>query len=296
MTAKNWFNLILLSLFWGSSFFFYEKLLVYLHPIQVVILRLCFGAFFLLGYCLITKIKLPTNIKDIGAIFVMAFLINTLPFVLFAYAQKEITGSVAAILNSNTAFFGLLLAVIFIKEERLTLNKFFGVIMGLCGVIIAIGVEHIFEINPENKGQWLVILATLCYAFAGVWSRLKMNHLSGIAISCTLLLCSSSQILLIGLFTNSLTNIEFNLSIFGYALGIGVICTALAYLLYLKLIKEAGASNTALVTLLIPIVAICLNAFLLDESLQTNEIIGFVIILFGMIVLNGKLMNIQKKS
>ena len=136
----------------------------------------------------------------------------------------------------------------------------------------------------------MVVLATFCYALAGVWSRKYMTHLTGIGITCAMLICSSSQILLVGAFTNSLA-IDLNIQIIGYGIGIGIICTALAYLLFLKLIAHAGMSNATLVTLLIPIVAIVFNAFMLNETLKIQEITGFIIILMGLVILNGNLFN-----
>jgi len=189
-----------------------------------------------------------------------------LPFLLIAYGQQTVTGGLASILNANTSLLTILIAPLLIPSEKLSFNRVGGAIIGICGVIIAVGYENIFQIYENNLGKYLILLATLSYALASVWAKLTLDGVPAL-ISATGMLTGSAIILTpIAFFYNfdELSN------------------------LYFKILESAGASNLLVCTVIIPPSAIVLNSIFLNQAVSQSETIGLLIIIMGLIVLDGR--------
>jgi drug/metabolite transporter (DMT)-like permease len=219
----------------------------------------------------------------------MSILNNIFPFLLITFGQQSTSGGLASILNANTSFVAIILASLFLPLERLSLNRVLGVSIGILGVVIAIGYQNIFQLKNDNLGKYLIIIATISYGFAGVWGKLRLNNLSPI-IAATGMLTISTIILTPYAITNHLVEIySLNFYIFKYAFIFAIICSVFAYFLYFKILESAGAGNLLICTIIIPPSSIFLNAFFLDQNITTNEYLGLIIIILGLIILDGRL-------
>ena len=289
MANKDWLLVLLLGLFWGSSFFFVEVLLKYLSPFTIVYLRVCIASIFLILFIYIKGVKFQFTFNNFFNLSIMSILNNIFPFLLITFGQQSTSGGLASILNANTSFVAIILASLFLPLERLSLNRVLGVSIGILGVVIAIGYQNILQLKNDDLGKYLIIIATISYGFAGVWGKLRLNNLSPI-IAATGMLTISTIILTPYAITNHLVEIySLNFYIFKYAFIFAIICSVFAYFLYFKILESAGAGNLLICTIIIPPSSIFLNAFFLDQNITTNEYLGLIIIILGLIILDGRL-------
>jgi len=289
MANKDWLLVSLLGLFWGSSFFFVEVLLKYLSPFMIVYLRVCIASIFLIFFICIKSVKFQFTFNNFFNLSIMSLLNNIFPFLLITFGQQTTTGGLASILNANTSFVAIILASLFLPFERLNLNRVVGISIGILGVVIAIGYQNIFQLKNDDLGKYLIIIATISYGFAGVWGKLRLQNFSPI-IAATGMLTVSTIILTPYAIINHLEEIySLNFYIFKYAFIFAIICSVFAYFLYFKILESAGAGNLLICTIIIPPSSIFLNAFFLDQNITTNEYFGLVVIVLGLIILDGRL-------
>jgi len=288
MKSKDWLMIVCLGSLWGSSFFFIELLLEILSPFLIVYLRVALAAILLLFILLIKQVKVALNVSLIFNLFIMAMLNNVLPFLLIAYGQQSVTGGLASILNANTSLLTILIAPFLIPSEKLSFNRVSGAIIGIFGVIIAVGYENIFQIYENNLGKYLILLATLSYALASVWAKLRLDGVPAL-ISATGMLTGSAIILTpFAFFYNFDELANLSLSAFSMSALFAILCSVLAYIIYFKILESAGASNLLVCTVIIPPSAIFLNFLFLNQAVSQSEMIGLLIIIAGLIVLDGR--------
>ena len=289
MANKDWLLVSLLGLFWGSSFFFVEVLLKYLSPFMIVYLRVSIASIFLILFIYIKGIKFQFTFNNFFNLSIMSLLNNIFPFLLITFGQQTTTGGLASILNANTSFVAIILASLFLPLERLNLSRVVGISIGILGVVIAVGYQNIFELKNDDLGKYLIIIATISYGFAGVWGKLRLQNFSPI-IAATGMLTVSTIILTPYAIINHLEEIySLNFYIVKYAFVFAIICSVFAYFLYFKILESAGAGNLLICTIIIPPSSIFLNAFFLDQNITTNEYLGLVVIVLGLIILDGRL-------
>ena len=290
MTNKDWLRIVALGVLWGSSFLYAEILLRYLNPLMIVFLRVSLAGLILLLICLIKRVPIKLTATDLLAIGIMGALNNVIPFSLIVWGQQTTTGGLASIINASTAFFSILLAALFIPQERLSWNRVGGVLIGVTGVAIAVGTANMLRFSENDTGKYMILLATMSYAFAGVWAKLRMHNLPSL-ISATGMLVASAMMMVPLLFvTDTFQIAPIDMYVFFIAFQFAVICSVLAYLLYFKILETTGAGNLLICTIIVPPSAILLEVLVLDEVIGLNELAGLAIVTAGMIVLDGRLL------
>jgi len=292
MKNKDWFLVFLLGIFWGASFLFVEILLNHVSPFVVVYLRVAIASVLMIVYILIRNIKFQFSKNDLLNLFVMGLLNNIFPFLLIAFGQQSTTGGLASILNANTSFITILLASFFLSNEKLNLHRSIGVLIGILGVIIAVDYQNILQLN-NNIGKYLILLATISYGFAGIWGKLKLQNLPPV-ISAAGMLTMSTIFLSPYLFWVHFAELSsLNFFTLKYALGFALTCTVFAYFLYFKILESTGAGNLLICTIIIPPSSIILNAMIMGEIIVSNEIIGLVVVVFGLVIIDGRILGIK---
>ncbi len=289
MGLFDWIRLIILSILWGGSYIWIEFALLTIPPLAIVFFRVLMASLFLLGVCKILKLSFKIN-KRLFVIFLMMSLFNNvIPFNLIAWGQSQITASVSSILNATTPLFTVILAHYWPNGEKATLNRIIGVVIGICGVSILMGFSF-NDLDNSITGQIAILLASISYAISVLFGK-QIDSSIHPAISATIMLCISSIILFpivvyIGLDYNAVLKIGSIIPI----LGLSIFSTAVAYLIFYKLIKNIG-SNVMLVTLLMPISAIFMSIIFLGESIARQHIIGLILILIGLILVDGRILE-----
>ncbi len=284
MTTRNWILLLTLSLLWGGSFFFVEVALQGLPPLSVVWGRVALAAVIL---AVVLRGQWPMRAAW-PALLVMGFLNNVVPFTLFALAQGQITGSLAAILNATTPLFTVLVAHVATRDERLTGLKLAGVVCGFGGVVVMMAGE---TLAGHNLAKLACLGAALCYGLAGVWGR-RFRGMGVAPLQTAFGQVAASTLLLLPfwLWVDAPWSLPLpSVRVIGAMVGIAALSTALAYLIFFRIMASAGPTNLSLVTFLIPVSATLLGFAFLGELLKPQHMLGFALILAGLSLIDGRL-------
>ena len=288
MGQLEWGLLITLSLLWGGTFFFAEVALQELMPLTLVFARVALAALALLLAVYASGRRMPASLALWGAFFVMGALNNLIPFTLIFWGQTRITGGLAAILNATTPLFAVVLAHLLTRDEKMTRNRFGGVVLGAAGVVLMIGPEVLRELGLQLLAQVGVLGAALSYAVAGIFGRRFQGFPPLVSaagqLSATTLMMLPAVLLLEAPWPVPMLSFQT----WGAILGLALLSTALAYVMYFRILATAGATNLLLVTFLIPVSAIVLGASVLEERLELQHLGGMVLIGLGLAAIDGR--------
>lgn len=282
--------LITLSVLWGGSFFFVGVAVVEVPPLTIVTLRVGLAAIALWCIALVMGLRPPKSLGVWAAFLGMGLLNNVIPFVLIVWGQTKIASGLASILNAATPIFTVIVASMLLPDERATPLKIVGVIVGFVGVVMMIGLPAI-DGNSSLLAQVAIITATVSYAFAGVYGRrFKAMAVNPIITAAGQVTASALVLAPITLAVDGPLDIEeASMGTWGAIVGLAVLSTAVAYVLYFKILESAGATNLLLVTLLIPVSAILLGSLFLNETLEAVHFMGMALIALGLSAIDGRL-------
>jgi len=290
MTAQNWLLLGVLSLLWGGSFFFIELALTGLPVLTIVCVRVALAAS-ILGVALrLTGGTAPRGRAVWGALAVMGLLNNAIPFTLFVLAQGQITGSLAAILNATTPLFTVIVAHIATTDERVGPAKLAGLALGFGGVVVMLSGA---EATGDLWAKLACLGAALSYGLGGVWGRrFRRMGVRPLPTAFGQLTCSTLMIAPVWLLIDRPWALPLpGLTPVLAVAGMAVLSTALAYLIFFRILAAAGATNLALVTFLIPVSATLLGVGLLGETLRPEHLAGFGLIALGLLAIDGRILR-----
>ncbi|MDP3861345.1 MAG: DMT family transporter [Phaeovulum sp.] len=281
-----WLLLGALALIWGTSFLSNRAALAEAGVLTVVGLRVLGGAILLWFWVLARHLPLPRDPRYILRFLIMGALNNAIPFSLIVWGQKHIDSGLAAILNASTAVFAVVIAALVFADEKLTFNKAAGVAIGFLGVILAIGPEALTGFSLASAGQLAVIGASIAYGFAGAYARRAIRGLSPEVAAAGMLTGGAVWIVPMMLYVDGVPGFDWSASVLASIGWLAFGCSALAYLVYYRILAMAGAGNLSLVTLLIPPVAIIAGWAVYAEQLAWNAWAGFAVLAAGLVLLN----------
>ena len=288
LTGRAWAEMMLLAMIWGASFLSIRVALDEITPLTSVAHRTTWAMLVLWAVIAIMRIPLPRDPKIWFSFLVMGLLNNVIPFTLMAWGQLYIESGLTSILNAFTAVVGVVIASLFFADERITLRKGIGVVLGFFGVAIAIGLDNFRTLDLRSMAQLAVIGGTVAYAIAGVWARKKLVGMPPQMAAAGMLTGSTVIMLPLVYFIDGPLSFDLQPRTM-WAIGCyAIIATAFAYLLYYRVLAMAGSGNLMLVTLLVAPLAITLGAVVLDEKLGANAYLGFAILALGLIILDGR--------
>lgn len=285
--ARKWGTLIILSIIWGSSYILIKKGLTGLTPIQLGSLRMIITTLIIVPFSLSVLKQIPKN--KIKWVVFSAFIGTFLPNYLFAFAETEISSAVAGVMVSLTPLFTLIISVLFFNEKFLK-KQFFGVLVGFLGILILVNNE--FLISGLNLLYVsFTILAAFFYAVNANILKYKLPNISAVAIigMSFLFLCIPAFFILLSTDFPILTfKSDFLIleSIF-YIIILAVFGTAIAKVLYIKLLAISSPVFSVSTTYLIPVVAIFWG--ILDgEEFKLIQFLGTLVILIGVYLVTKK--------
>ena len=223
---------------------------------------------------------------------IMGFFNNLIPFSPLFWAQTAISSGLASILNATTPIFSIVVAHFLLFDEKMAANKLAGAVLGFTGVAVLFGGDALSGVSISTLGILACLGVALSYGFASVFGRLYRTL--GITPSIGALgQLSATTIMMIPIvmfFDQPWTLTVPGIEAIGATVSLAVASTALAYLIYFRVLETAGAVNAALVTLLVPLTAIFLGTVFLDEELAVRHYVGMALILVGLIAVDGRLM------
>jgi drug/metabolite transporter (DMT)-like permease len=292
MALRVWLWLLSLSVLWGGSFFFAKVAVGELGPFTVVFARVSLAA---LALALVVPLR---RNAPWPAYFAMGLLNNALPFSLIFWGQTEIASGLASILNATTPLFTLVVAHLLTPDEKIDRTKVAALLTGLLGVVVLIGPAALAG-GSALWGQAACLAAALSYAFAGVYGRrFRRMGIAPAEAAAGQVTASAVLILPIMLIADQpwLLAAPPSLAVCLALAGLALLSTALAYVLYFRILEAAGATNLLLVTFLIPVTAILLGALVLGERLEPRQFAGMALIGVGLALIDGRVTGLLRAA
>jgi drug/metabolite transporter (DMT)-like permease len=278
MTRKGWVLFIAMSVIWGIPYLFIKIALLELNPGVVVFARVGIAALVLIPIAIYQGVLRPLR-KRWLMIVGLACVQIVGPFLLISFGEQHITSSLTSLLIATDPILVALLALRFDPGERVTGLRFVGLLIGIVGVAVLLG----FDVGGDEQklfGAAMVLLAALGYAASAL--LIKRPTISALpSLGVVSFMCLTTTIVLLPLAVLQRPNKIPDAEVLASLLVLGLICTALAYLIFFALIAEVGASRGTVITYVNPAVAVFLGITLLGEPLNVAIIIGFLLILLG---------------
>jgi len=292
MRTTDWLLLFVLSVLWGLTYFFAVIATHSVPPLTLVLLRVALAAMVLVPIVLLMGFRLPDNLATWRSLVILASLNNIIPFTLMFYGQPHVTGGLASVINATTPLFTILIARIF-AQEPLSAAKIAGVLLGLAGVAVLMGPAAANMHATSLLGMSCFVGAAISYGVSALWLR-RFRDTPPMVSAASQLICSSAMMLLPASLERAWLLPMPPLPAIGAVLGLAVLSTALAYVLFFRISATAGATNVMLVTLLIPVTAVGLGAVFLGEAVTLHQIVGALIIASGLLIIDGRLLRFAR--
>jgi drug/metabolite transporter (DMT)-like permease len=287
----DWLLFILLGFFWGSSYLFIKiGVDAGLTPFTLVTLRLLIGFLLLATVVAVARETLPRNPRTYGHLMVMGAVNIAIPFSLITWAELSVDSALAAILNAAVPLFVILIASVFLRDERITANRVAGLVAGFIGVVILVGFNPAKVASGNLAGEIALIGSTISYACGAVYAKRNIQGLRpmipalfqvGFALFMVTVLAFVFER---PLDVVSRIKPEAILAV----IWLGLLGSGLAYLLFFRLLGRWGATRTSMVAYLLPVYGIVLGALVLREPIDARLLIGTALVIGGVALVNSK--------
>lgn len=277
--------LVMLGAIWGSSFFLIKVTLESITPVTLTAFRLFFAFLVLASLMFILGKRFPKDFKTWRYYVLIGITGNILPFVLISWGELHITSGLAAILMAVIPLTALLIAHLWTDDEKMSLPKFIGTVIGFGGVVLLVGPEALNGLGDSVLGQLAVALASFCYGASSVFARkVGLVKLDPIVNGSAILLCASLMALPMAFIVEEPMSLEPTLISVGALLMLSIVSTAIAYIILYYLLGAVGASFTALNNYLVPVFGMIWGFLFLSERYEQEAFIALAVILLGIVV------------
>jgi drug/metabolite transporter (DMT)-like permease len=285
--AKTWGAFGLLGLVWGSSFLWIKLALQEVPPFTLVGYRLLFGLVGMAAVVAIARPRFPKRTRTWMALLLLGLTNTALPFVLISWGEQTIDSAMASILNSSVPLFTLVIAHFALKDERITVDRGLGLLIGLLGVGVLVGKDlDLNSLGGQGAGQLAVLAAAVCYAGSAVFARKILRDVHFIVQAAIPLIGGDIVIWLAAARLESPLSLP-QLPLTWTALAwLGLLGSCLAYLLYYYLLTTIGPTRSTMVTYLFPIVGVILGVLFLQEQIGWRLLAGGSLVLAGIVTVN----------
>ncbi|MEJ2011820.1 MAG: EamA family transporter [Anaerolineales bacterium] len=289
MTVRNWSAFLLLGLIWGTSFLWIKIGVRELAPFTLVGFRLLFGLLTMSVVILLRRPPFPRDLRTWFFLCLMGLTNTALPFVLITWGEVSVDSAVASVLNSSMPLFTLVIAHFFLEDERMTAPRVFGLALGFVGILLLFSRDlgrHGF--SEGILGQLAILAAALSYAISSVYARRTLKGVATMVQAFVPMLVADSM-MWIGAFTleSPLHLPQATLTWVAVA-WLGILGSALAYLLYYGLLHRVGSTRTSLVTYVFPVVGVTAGVLFLGEQLDWHLAAGALLVVLGIVIVNRR--------
>tara|TARA_Y100000389_G_scaffold143411_1_gene141661 strand:- start:7906 stop:8787 length:882 start_codon:yes stop_codon:yes gene_type:complete len=285
----NGFLLILLSAIWGGAFTLNKLALGFYEPEIIVAGRLITGSIFLVVLVYFLYKKFSINLSQINYYLFMSLVGIVIPFIAIITGQRNIDSAMAGILMATMPISTILLSHFFLDDEKMNKQKFIGFLISFFGVFVLIYREDLFSNNSLSEtfeSQLLVILGSTLYSFAAIFGK-KYKITDPVSASTGTILFATFFMTIYLLFIDKTSPNIPNLLLNTNILLLGILCTAVATIIYFQILQTSGASFLSIMNFLIPLWAILFGIIILNDEFSWNYIFGLAIILLGIKLANS---------
>ena len=271
--------LTILALIWSSAFFNIKIATYSYGPVTIAFLRTFFGAIPVVGLCLVKKIKIEAFSKDWYWFAAIGMINLVIPFFLIAYGVQKVQSNLAAILMASTPLSATVLAHFFTDNEKISLTKILGVLVGFSGIVFLFSDNTL--INESNFTSALLILIGSTFYVVGGLLTLKISNKKNENVTASILIWGTIFLIPITIFTEKPWNLNPSIDSTISLVYLGVVATGLAWLLRFKILKNNGLVFQAQVAYLIPIFGIILGYIFLKELITPKVLIALLAVIIG---------------
>ena len=285
----NWFLLILLSAIWGGAFTLNKMALDFYTPEVIVAGRLIVGSAFLIVLIYFIYRRFSINLSQFNYYLFMSLVGIVVPFIAIINGQRHIDSAMAGILMATMPITTILLSHFFLADEKINQQKFIGFLISFFGVFILIYREDLFLRNSFSTtliSQLQVMLGSTLYSIAAIYGK-KYKMTDPVNASTGTILFATFFMLIYLIFIDE-SNVSVSALLMNYnILLLGILCTAIATIIYFQILQTAGASFLSIMNFLIPLWAILFGILILEDAFSWNYIFGLIIILTGIKLANS---------
>lgn len=272
--------MLALAAIWGSSYIFIKMIAPAIGVQLTMGARVLIAALFLLITSLLYG-QFPSFKKFCWQYILLGAFNMVLPNLLVVFSVMQLNASMGSVLNATTPLFTLLIARIWLKE-KLSLAKISGLLIGIAGIVILVGWNPIAFNNRTLLAVAASVLAAVCYGIANVFTRKNFSGSNPMQTATGQML--GAAVLVLPLLFSGNNSKLFTAPVLTPLLLLGIVCTALAFIIFFKLVSSIGSVNTSLVTILVPVFGIFWSAVFLDEPVTIGLLIGLIFILTGLTI------------
>lgn len=278
--AKEVALLAVLATLWGASYTFIRIGVETIPPITFIAARTLIAGGLLLAIIKMRGLSLPKDPAIWKRFFIQACINSVIPFTLIAWAEQTVNAGLATILNSTTPIFAFLLTVLITRHEAVTMRKLLGTIAGVIGISLIIGMEAFQGVGKELVAQLAIVAATISYAAAAIFGR-GFKGLDPMMPAAGSMVCGAVILIPVSLIVDQPWTIAPSADSLLALLGLSVFSTALAFVIYFRLIHTLGSvSTTSQAYLRVPI-GVGIGVIFLGETLASTAWIGLVFVVIG---------------
>lgn len=293
MGAVEWGLIALQSMLWGSSYFFIAIVQPELPALTITALRTIPASLTLVTIVLALGYRMPATLAEWRLFILFAAFNTVLPFLLIVWGQARATGGMAAILNASAPLFGIFLAHVLTHDEKLSWNKFAGILVGIVGVGILVGYDFALGSSADVLARLALLAAPLLYVCANIFARRKLGHYPPFVVAMMQMVGSIFVAIPLALAIDHPWTLPMpSLKVAASIVGMGLLGSAFASLCHFTVLHRAGATNALLVTLIMPLTPIILGGIFLGERLTTRDMVGAVIIAAALVIIDGRLFRL----
>jgi len=273
----------LLGLIWGSSFLLIKIGLTGVDPFVLVAGRLSLAAIAFVIFIVVTRRRFPHDLPTLITLAVVGLGTTAFPFLLITWGENTIDSGLAGVLDATTPLFSLVIAHLMLEDDKITLGKLLGLITGFTGIIL-LATRSSDPTHPNPlAGQLAVIVASISYGASAVATRRYLRHVDPMIVPCSALVVGAVVTGALALLvTHPLPTIAaLESRVILSIVGLAVVNTFIAYMLYFTLIANWGASRATMVTYLIPPTSILLGVLVASEPFDWKIAVGTILIVGG---------------
>lgn len=292
MKVSDVVELLLLAALWGASFLFMRIAAPVLNPVWLIEMRVLLAGLALLP--VLIRLNLWHEVhQKLLPLFIVGCLNSALPFLLFAFASVSLSAGFTSILNATSPLFGTAIAAIWLGE-KLTTSRMSGLVLGFAGVTVLVGMKTLETIPSSWTAIGAGLIAAFLYAVAAPYSKRQLSDVSPLVIATISQL--SAAILLLPALPFTIPKTPPSLVVMLSIVALALFSTAIAYILYFRLIQHIGSTKALTVTYLIPVFAILWGKIFLQEPITFSMVLGCGLILLGTAIANNLFSDQQKTN
>ena len=282
----DWLGLLALAGLWGTSFLFVKIAVREVAPVTMVAVRFVIAASALSVAVRVRGLRLPASRRVWFHYLLMSLIGNSIPFTLIAWGQIQVDVGLAGILMGVMPLMTLLLAHFSVPGERMTPRMAIGFAVGFIGLVALFGPEALLELGGKTSdllSQLAIGLAAICYATNTIITR-RLGTLDPLVSATTVMWITSAIMVPAALWVDRPGSLAWSAASIASVVWLGIFATALATILYFRIIQRAGPTFLSLINYMIPAVALAAGAIVLDEELVETVLIGMALILTGLAI------------